>query len=78
MGAANIHKPRALKRLWGVMNGIATALTVQVSADVATYFAGRQKHKSKASFLCREPDRTKASREASESQAQNFAQGLMQ
>jgi cytochrome c553 len=30
---------RSGKRLWGVMNAIATALTVQSSADVATYFA---------------------------------------
>ncbi len=46
MDAAVIYKQlddyRSGKRLWGVMNGIATALTVQDSADVATYFAGRQ------------------------------------
>ncbi len=32
---------RSGKRLWGVMGAIATALTVQDSADVAAYFAGR-------------------------------------
>jgi|SoiMetStandDraft_5_1073268.scaffolds.fasta_scaffold19939_2 cytochrome c553 len=46
MDATVIYKQlddyRSGKRLWGVMNGIATALTVQDSADVATYFAGRQ------------------------------------
>jgi cytochrome c553 len=30
------------KRLWGVMNGIATALTPRSRADVATYFASRE------------------------------------
>jgi cytochrome c553 len=30
------------KRLWGVMNGIATALTPQSQADVAAYFASRE------------------------------------
>ena len=32
---------RSGKRLWGVMNAIARALSVQDLADVATYFAGR-------------------------------------
>jgi cytochrome c553 len=32
---------RSGKRLWGVMNGIAQALSVKESADVASYFAGR-------------------------------------
>ena len=32
---------RSGKRLWGVMNGIAQALSVKDSADVASYFAGR-------------------------------------
>jgi cytochrome c553 len=32
---------RSGKRLWGVMNGIAEALSVKNSADVASYFAGR-------------------------------------
>jgi cytochrome c553 len=32
---------RSGKRLWGVMNGMAKALSVKVSADVASYFAGR-------------------------------------
>ena len=32
---------RSGKRLWGVMNGIAKALWVKDSADVASYFAGR-------------------------------------
>jgi cytochrome c553 len=31
------------KRLWGVMNGIASALTPQSRADVAAYFASRQR-----------------------------------
>jgi cytochrome c553 len=33
---------RSGKRLWGVMNAIAKALSVQDSADVAAYFASRQ------------------------------------
>ncbi len=45
MDAAVIFKQlddyRSGKRLWGVMNGIATALTDQDLADVAAYFAGR-------------------------------------
>ena len=45
MDAAVIYKQlddyRSGKRLWGVMSAIATALTVQDSADVAAYFAGR-------------------------------------
>ena len=45
MDAAVIYKQlddyRSRKRLWGVMGAIATALTVQDSADVAAYFAGR-------------------------------------
>jgi hypothetical protein len=32
---------RSGKRLWGVMNGMAKALSVKDSADVASYFAGR-------------------------------------
>ena len=32
---------RSGKRLWGVMNGIAKALSVKDSADVASYFAAR-------------------------------------
>ena len=32
---------RSGKRLWGVMGAIATALSVQDSADVAAYFSGR-------------------------------------
>jgi cytochrome c553 len=44
MDAAVIYKQlddyRSGKRLWGVMSAIATALTVQDSADVAAYFAG--------------------------------------
>ena len=32
---------RSDKRLWGVMNGMAKALSVKDSADVASYFAGR-------------------------------------
>ena len=32
---------RSGKRLWGVMNGMAKALSVKDSADVAGYFAGR-------------------------------------
>jgi cytochrome c553 len=43
--AAVIYKEladyRSGKRLWGVMNGIAKALSVQDSADVAAYFASR-------------------------------------
>ena len=39
---------RSGKRLWGVMNAIARALSVQDLADVATYFAGRL---SKISFV---------------------------
>jgi cytochrome c553 len=43
--AAVIYKEladyRSGKRLWGVMNGIAKALSVQDSADVAAYFARR-------------------------------------
>jgi cytochrome c553 len=45
MDAAAIYKQlddyRSGKRLWGVMHGIASALSVQDSADVAVYFAGR-------------------------------------
>ena len=45
MDAAVIYKEladyRSGKRLWGVMKGIAEALSVQDSADVAAYFAGR-------------------------------------
>jgi cytochrome c553 len=45
MDAAVIYKQlddfRAGKRSWGVMNGIAEALTAQDSADVAAYFASR-------------------------------------
>lgn len=45
MDVAAIYKQlddfRSSKRLWNVMNGIATALTVQDLVDVATYFAGR-------------------------------------
>jgi cytochrome c553 len=44
MDAAVIFKQladyRSGKRSWGVMNGIAKALTVQDSANVAAYFAG--------------------------------------
>jgi cytochrome c553 len=32
---------RSDKRFWGVMNGIAKALSIKDSADVASYFAGR-------------------------------------
>ena len=43
MDSAVIYKQlddyRSGKRLWGVMSAIATALTLQNSADVATYFA---------------------------------------
>jgi cytochrome c553 len=43
MDSAVIYKQlddyRSGKRLWGVMSAIATALTVENSADVATYFA---------------------------------------
>lgn len=46
MDAATIYKQlddfRIGKRSWGVMNAIAEALTPQDSADVATYFAGRE------------------------------------
>jgi len=46
MDSAFIYKQlddyRSGKRLWGVMGAIATALTVQDSADVAAYFAGRR------------------------------------
>ena len=45
MDAAVLYKQlddyRSGKRLWGVMNGIATALTVQDLTDVATYYSGR-------------------------------------
>jgi cytochrome c553 len=45
MDSAIIYKQlddyRSGKRLWGVMSAIATALTVQNSADVAAYFASR-------------------------------------
>ena len=45
MDAVVIYKQlddyRSGKRLWGVMNAIARALSVQDSADVAGYFAGR-------------------------------------
>ena len=45
MDAAAIFKQladyRSGKRSWGVMNGIAKALTVQDSANVAAYFASR-------------------------------------
>jgi cytochrome c553 len=45
MDAAVIFKQladyRSEKRSWGVMNGIAKALTVQDSANVAAYFASR-------------------------------------
>jgi cytochrome c553 len=45
MDAAALYKQlddfRSGKRQWDVMNGIATALTVQDFADVASYFAGR-------------------------------------
>ena len=45
MDSAVIYKQladyRSGKRLWGVMNGIAKALSVKDSADVASYFAGR-------------------------------------
>jgi cytochrome c553 len=45
MDSAVIYKQlddyRSGKRLWGVMGAIATALTVQDSADVAAYFGGR-------------------------------------
>jgi cytochrome c553 len=45
MDAAAIYKQlddfRSNKRLWDVMNGIATALTDQEIVDVATYFASR-------------------------------------
>jgi cytochrome c553 len=45
MDAAVIFKQladyRSGKRSWGVMNGIAKALTVQDSANVAAYFSGR-------------------------------------
>jgi len=45
MDAASIFKQlsdyRSGKRLWGVMGGIARALSIQDSADVAAYFATR-------------------------------------
>jgi cytochrome c553 len=45
MDAASIFKQladyRSGKRLWGVMNAIAKALTVEDSADVAAYFSTR-------------------------------------
>jgi cytochrome c553 len=45
MDAASIFKQladyRSGKRLWGVMGAIAKALSIQDSADVATYFATR-------------------------------------
>jgi cytochrome c553 len=45
MDSAVIYKQladyRSGKRLWGVMNGMAMALSVKDSADVASYFAGR-------------------------------------
>ena len=45
MDSAVIYKQladyRSGKRLWGVMNGMAKALSVKDSADVASYFAGR-------------------------------------
>jgi cytochrome c553 len=45
MDAAAAYKQlddfRSSKRLWGVMNGIATALTDQETVDVVTYFASR-------------------------------------
>jgi cytochrome c553 len=45
MDAAAIFKQladyRSGKRLWGVMNAIAKALTIQDSADIAAYFATR-------------------------------------
>ena len=45
MDAAVIYKQlddyRSSKRLWGVMGAIATALSIQDSADVAAYFASR-------------------------------------
>jgi cytochrome c553 len=45
MDAAAIYKQlgdfRSNKRLWDVMNGIATALTDQETVDVASYFASR-------------------------------------
>jgi cytochrome c553 len=46
MDAAVIYKQlddyNSRKRLWGVMNGIATALTAQSRADVAAYFYSRE------------------------------------
>jgi len=45
MDSAVIYKQladhRSGKRLWGVMEGMAKALSVKDSADVASYFAGR-------------------------------------
>jgi cytochrome c553 len=45
MDSAVIYKQladyRSGKRLWGVMNGMAEALSVKDSADVASYFEGR-------------------------------------
>ena len=46
MDSAVIYKQlddyRSGKRLWGVMNGVASALTDQNSADVASYFASQR------------------------------------
>jgi len=45
MNAAAVFKQladyRSGKRLWSVMNGMATALSIQDTADVAAYFANR-------------------------------------
>jgi cytochrome c553 len=45
MDAAAVYKQpddfRSSKRLWGVMNGTAAALTDQETLDVVTYFASR-------------------------------------
>jgi cytochrome c553 len=45
MDAAVIYKQlddyRSGKRLWGIMTAMAKALSIQDSADVAAYFAGR-------------------------------------
>lgn len=47
MDAATIYKQlddfRTDKRHWGAMNGIAQALSLQASADVAAYYASRDK-----------------------------------
>jgi cytochrome c553 len=47
MDPASIYKQlddfRTGKRSWGAMNGIAQALSTQASADVAAYFASRDK-----------------------------------